>query len=334
MENEQASIYRRWNPTELDDICGNKIAVAKCRKLIDDTVPSKRPGFMLITGPFGTGKSTLAHILLKEFGCGDIQVFNSRKAGKIDFVTEFLTNMLPNPSLFSGTRGFIFEEAHAIQAGSLQMMLEPLEKSIPVNTYVLFVTNSPELLTTGKGALLSRPFRIDTVAIKPADMIERLEEVNGGDLLGLTDLEIGSCAKAGHGSMRTALNHMAQLASVPSDFRKDELNRINMQGGATAAEFTPDLKDMANAIATGDWNKVAPLLKRLRGEGVDPEGMRRGLLAWYSGTLLSENQKCKDNRVFSLRAIDALRDNYYSSGFPGLVGDVAHLMRTGIKRQA
>jgi len=334
MENEQSSIYRRWNPTELDDICGNGIAVAKCRKLIEETAPSKRPGFMLITGPFGTGKSTLAHILLNRFGCGEIQVYNSRKAGKIEFVTEFLTNILPNPSMFSGTRGYIFEEAHAIQAGSLQMMLEPLEKSIPANTYVLFVTNSPELLTVGKGALLSRPFRIDTVAVRPADMMRRLEEVNEGELLGLSDADIAACAKGGRGSMRTALNHMAQLGSVPADFRQEELNRINMQGGATAAEFTPDLKEMANAIATGDWNKVAPLLKRLRTEGVDPEGMRRGLLAWYSGSLLSNNIKCKDNRVFSLRAIDALRDNYYSSGFPGLVGDVAHLMRTGIKRQA
>ena len=37
MAKEQASLYRRWNPTKLDEVCGNVIAVAKCRTLIENT---------------------------------------------------------------------------------------------------------------------------------------------------------------------------------------------------------------------------------------------------------------------------------------------------------
>ena len=71
LQQEQAALYRRWNPKTLDEICGNALAVETCRGLIQDTPPSKRPGFYLITGETGTGKSTLVHILAKGFGCDD-----------------------------------------------------------------------------------------------------------------------------------------------------------------------------------------------------------------------------------------------------------------------
>ena len=332
MLNEQASIYRRWNPTELDEICGNKIAVAKCRTLIEDTSPSKRPGFYLIAGETGTGKSTLCNILLEGYGCGDIRVFNSRQCGKLDFVTEFLTTMLPNPSLISNSRAFVFEEAHNITAAAQDMFMEPLEKGIPPNTYVVFVTNCPEKLTGGKGALVSRPFRITTINVKPADMQERLMEVNKGEGLNLTEEQLMACARCANGSVRTALNNMSRLGFVPEEHRERELTHIRLDGDLVKGELPPNLKTLAQAVETQDWNKLAPVLKQLKTDGEDPEGLRRGLLAWYAGTMLSPNAFCKKKRAFSQLAIDSLRDNYYNTGFAGLVGDLSHLMIRGIKQ--
>ncbi|OQA09460.1 MAG: DNA polymerase III subunits gamma and tau [bacterium ADurb.Bin374] len=331
MAKEQASLYRRWNPTNLDEICGNAIAVAKCRTLIENTIPSKRPGFILITGEPGTGKSTLAHILLKEFGCGDIQVFNSRECGKIDFVTDFLTNELTAGSLMSNSRAFIFEEAHNITAAAQEMFMEPLEKGIPANTYVVFVTNCPEKLTGGKGALLTRPFRIDTVGVKPEDMIGRLLHINETEPLGLSGEQVSVCARYANRSVRVAINNMARLAAVPEGLRGQELDLIKVNCETTASDVSPNLRDLALAVESGSWDKTAEVLRRLKEAGEDPEGLRRGLLAWHSGTLLSDKAFCKSKRAASLAVIDALRDNYYNTGFAGLVGDLAHLAQGGIR---
>lgn len=327
---EQAALYRRWNPTSLDEICGNALAVSKCRTLIEKTPPSKRPGFYLVTGGTGTGKSTLIHILLNGFGCGDIRVFNSRECGKLDFVTDFLSNELTSPSLISSSRAYIFEEAHNITAAAQEMFMEPLEKGIPANTYVAFVTNCPERLTGGKGALVSRPFRIDTSSVKPADMIERLTYINEQEGLGLTESEIGACAVCSNGSVRVAINNMARLGSVPEELRKQELERIKIEGDTSATEIPPNLRDLALAIETGSWDKTAAVLRRLREEGEDPEGLRRGLLAWHSGVLLSEKAFCRGKRAKSRIVIDALRENYFNTGFAGLVGDLSHLATDGI----
>lgn len=332
MQNEQGSLYRRWNPTSLDEICGNPIAVAKCRTLIEETPPSKRDGFYLFTGESGTGKSTLVHILFKGFGCGDIQVFNSRECGKIDFVTDFLTRQLPSPSLMSKSRAFIFEEAHNITTAAQEMFMEPLEKGIPNNTFVAFVTNTPEKLTGGKGALISRPFAITTSKVRPADMIERLNIINEGDSLGLSEGEIIACAKSSNGSVRVAINNMSRLSVIPSEFRERELERIRLEGDVSLSNPTPNLKELAIALEKGSWDGLAPVLKRLRTDGEDPEGLRRGLLAWHTGILLSDKKFCRPKREFSRLVLASLRDNYYNTGFAGLVGDLSHLVRTGIKQ--
>lgn len=330
-ENEQAALYRRWNPESLDDICGNDLAVAKCRTLMEETPPSKRPGFYLVTGETGTGKSTLAHILMKGFGCEDIRVFNSRECGKVDFVTDFLSNVMPTPSLLATKRAYIFEEAHNITAAAQEMFMEPLEKGMPAGCYVVFVTNCPEKLTGGKGALLTRPFRIDTCSVKPEEMLPRLLAINEGEGLGLTDDEVEACARNANRCPRVAINNMARLASVPAEMREREQERIRVDADVTSSDVSPNLRDLAVALESRDWERLAPVLKRLREAGDDPEGLRRGLLAWHSGILLSDKPACRSKRAFSQECIDALRDNYYNTGFAGLVGDLSHLAPRGIR---
>jgi len=276
------------------------------------------------------GKSTLAHILLKAFGCGDIRVYNSRECGKVDFVSSFLTEELPSMSLMSSSRAFIFEEAHNITAAAQEMFMEPLEKGIPANTYVVFVTNCPEKLTGGKGALITRPFRIDTTGVRVDEMLPRLRMINETEPLGLSEEEVMACAKYANRCVRVAINNLARLSSLPIDLRKDELERITIEGQTTEFEATPDLRALAQAIETRSWDNVAAVLRPLREKKVDPEGLRRGLLAWYGGTLVSDKAFCKSKRKFARECIDALRDNYYNTGFDGLIGDLSHLAENGI----
>jgi len=327
---EQASLYRRWNPEKLEDVVGNTIAKAKCKTLISDTPPSRRPGFYLFTGGFGTGKSTLAHILFGQFGCGDIRVFNSRDCGKVDFVSQFLAETLPSASLLSSRRAFIFEEAHNITVGAQEMFLEPLEKGLPLGTYVAFVTNYPEKLTAGKGALLSRPYRIDTSPVTVAEMLPRLRHINLNEPCGLSEDELSVCATAANKSVRVAINNMSRLATLPADLRPKEIERIRLEGETSASEIPPNLKELAVALESRSWDSVAAVLLRLREDGEDPEGLRRGLLAWFSGILMSPKPFCKPKRKFARLCIDSLRDNYYNTGFAGLCGDLSHIAETGI----
>ena len=117
---------------------------------------------------------------------------------------------------------------------------------------------------------------------------------------------------------------------LPADLRAQEIERIRIESDTATDDFAPSLKDLALAVESGSWDKTAAVLRRLREAGEDPEGLRRGLLAWHSGILLSEKAFCRSKRGFSRQVIDALRDNYYNTGFAGLVGDLAHIAENGI----
>lgn len=321
---EQASLYRRYNPTSLDDVIGNQLAKAKCDQLIE-LPPSKRPGFYLFTGPAGTGKSTLVHILFKEYGCSDIAVYNSRDCGKVDFVADFLNNNLYATSLMGANRAYIFEEAHNITAQAQEMFMEPMEKGLPQGVYVAFVTNTPEKIIGGKKALLTRPYRIETLPCTSVDIFKRLSVISDSEGFDVDEDEIGECAKLSNGCVRLAINNLERLSHLPKEMRKQELEIIRFESDSEVSDFSPDLKELATTVESGSWSRTAKLLKTLREKGEDPEGLRRGLLAWFSGVLLSDKPMCKNKHTRALVCLDALRDNYYNTGFAGLVGDLAHI---------
>lgn len=64
------------------------------------------------------------------------------------------------------------------------------------------------------------------------------------------------------------------------------------------------------AVESREWSKVSEVLTRLRAAKGDPEGLRRGLLAWFSRAMISPKPFFANKRVFAQACVDALRDSY------------------------
>ena len=80
------SLYTEIRPTLFKQVKGNE-ATKKSLMEIVKRLPEKRPHAFLFHGESGCGKTTLARILAKKFGCSDYDLM------ELDAVTKFGNNL-------------------------------------------------------------------------------------------------------------------------------------------------------------------------------------------------------------------------------------------------
>ncbi len=106
---------RKYRPRSLDSVIGQKHAIAEIKGMIKrKSVPST----LLITGPTGTGKTTLSRIIAYtinelKYGVstGDINEYNIGNTGGVDYVREIINLASYKPS--SNFRVFVLDECFA-----------------------------------------------------------------------------------------------------------------------------------------------------------------------------------------------------------------------------
>lgn len=136
-------LYQDVRPTALTEVVGNKATVMALKNLIGK---KERPHCFLLYGSSGTGKTTCARILCKEFGCEDSGVFefNAANTRGIDTVRE-VTETVYTSCLGSTNKAYIFDESHQLTKPAQEALLKVIE-DCPTTVYFFFCTTAPEQL--------------------------------------------------------------------------------------------------------------------------------------------------------------------------------------------
>lgn len=291
-------LYRKYRPNSFDEVVGNETAIKSLRKELENG-----SHVFLFTGSAGCGKTTLARIVAKEVGAGELSIreINSAENRGIDTAREILEQMRYNPSDGS-SMVWILDEMHMITNAGQNALLKALEE-VPESVYFMLCTTDPQKLIT---PLKSRCSIINVQPLSEDDMRYLLKRTARAEKIKLSNEVYDKIIEIAQGGSRKALKLLAKVLYLDSDEERfSVLKSENVSENEETIEFCRALLKKGNSFAT-----IVGILKKL--DISDAEKIRQAVMGYMNAVLL--NGKVIPEAVAAIQAFSSA-DTYRNGKF-------------------
>lgn len=311
-----AELYKRYRPQEFEEVIGQAAAVKTLKGFIDRR---KVPHTMLFSGPSGTGKTTLARILRRKLGCGDMDYDekNCAKDRGIDMVRDIAMRM-GSAALSGRCRVFLLDECHQLTGEAQSGLLKMLEDTPRHVYFILCTTHAQKLLKTIKTRCTDVPVK----EVPAKDLIGLVNRVAENEKIELGEDVAAKIAEHSLGSARMALVLLEAMIGLDP---AEQLAKA-AQGG-TETEAIKIAKQLMNPRTT--WKDMSATLKEVLEADGDAEGLRRMVMGYVSAALMGGGWGSPLPRCFVI--LDEFKGNFFDNGKAGLIAACYAVIELGKK---
>ncbi len=271
-----APLAERMRPTTLDEVVGQPHLVGP-KGALTRLSASKRLPSMVLWGPPGTGKTTLARILAKETGHGFLEF--SGVTGSAAELKKYLLDQKSMPLFKAAPPVLFLDEIHRFNRSQQDILLPFLERGEAI--LIGATTENPAFYLNP--ALRSRCQLFNLKALEPthirgvlerAVIHEKLDPPPSTELLDWLSHWAG-------GDMRSALSGLEVWADLPPHDRSLESLQSSL-GGRLMFDRADGHYDLASAfqksLRGSDANAALYYLSRMIRGGEDPRFIARRLM--------------------------------------------------------
>ena len=298
-------LYRKHRPTAFKHLIGQPEAVAMLTRMCKD---GSLPHVLLLHGPSGTGKTTLARILKSKLACDDLDFaeINAAESRGIDTIREIKVRMGMSP-VGGPCRIYLLDESHKLSSDAMSALLKILEDT-PRHVYFFLCTTDPDKLLP---AIQTRCTKVGLRALNDAEVRQVIEAVLTAEGMTLSSRVITAVIEVAGGSARQAVVSLQEALALPDE--ESQLAKLR------AGDIKRQAFDLVKALLweKNKWADIAKLISELQTE--DWESLRRLILACAT----TEALKAGKSAPFAYNILVAFNTGFYESNKAGRAALVA-----------
>ena len=295
---KKMELYRKYRPDNLDDIVGNETTIKSLRKELENG-----SHVFLMTGPAGCGKTTIARIMAKEVGAGELSIheINSAENRGIETAREVQEQMRYNPG-DGEALVWIFDECHQWLAPVQNAFLKAFEDT-PESVYFFLCTTDPQKLIK---PLVSRCSVINVSPLTDDEMKYLLKRTARAEGIKLNPEVYEKIIELAQGGSRKALKLLSKVLYLDTDEERfDVLKKENFSENEETIELC---RALLKKGAT--FSELSGILKNL--DMSEPEKIRQAIMGYMNSVLL--NGKPSVEAVSTIQAFSQA-DTYRNGKF-------------------
>ncbi len=283
MSEEQLTL--RYRPKTWKTFVGNESVASSIQNLIEN---DKLPKAILLSGPSGTGKTTIARIIKKQLGVSDddYREYDIGDTRGIDNIRTLSRDSIYKP-LNGNKRIYLLDEIQGATADAFSAMLKWLEDA-PKHVLVILATTHPQKLPK---AVLTRCTQFELKPVAPKDLMMLLKKVTKKE--GYEEYDpslLKAIVNQSEGSPRHALSILQSVLNVEDKEQALEIINKSIYSEANTLELCRML------ASNTDWESIRKMLEPID-KDADVEYIRYSVLNYTSKVLAGTKESEKADKL-------------------------------------